>query len=98
MGCIIYVVIGKLQLDDLLLFVDKMHDTFEDILSPFFTSGTLDEMVNLLPDGMTEINIKILETHWMFFIDMRNHLEHYPNYAFPATSVFKTESNCCVTL
>jgi hypothetical protein len=22
---------------------------------------------------------------------MRNHLEHYPNYAFPATSVFKME-------
>jgi hypothetical protein len=91
MGRIIYVVIGTLQLDDLLQFVDKMRDTFEDILNPFFTSGTLDEMVKLLPDGMMESNIKILETCWMFFTDMRNHLEHYPNYAFPSTSVFKTE-------
>jgi hypothetical protein len=51
MGCIIYVVIGKLQLYVLLQFVDKMRDTFEDILNPFFTSGTLDEMVKLLTDG-----------------------------------------------
>lgn len=46
-------------------------------------------MVNLLPDGMTEINKKILEIG--FFSVMRNHLEHYPNIAFPATSVFETE-------
>jgi hypothetical protein len=91
MGRMIHVVIGKLQLDDLLQFVDKMHDTFEDILNPFFTSGTLDEMVKLLPDGMMESNTNILETCWMFFTDMRNHLEHYPNYAFPATSALKTE-------
>ena len=51
MGRIIYVLIGTLQLDELLQFVDKMRDTFEDILNPFFTSGTLDEMVKLLTDG-----------------------------------------------
>jgi hypothetical protein len=72
-GHIIYVVIRKLQSNDLLLFVDKMRDMFEDILNPFF-SGTLDEMVKLLPDGMTESNKKILKTSWMFFSNMRNHL------------------------
>ncbi len=66
MGRIIYTVIGKLQLDNLLQFVDKMQDTFEGILNPFFTSATLDKMVNQLPEGMTESNKKILETHWIF--------------------------------
>ncbi len=97
MGHIIYVVIGKLQLNDLLLFVDKMRDMFEDILNPFF-SGTLDEMVKLLPDGMTESNLKILKTRWMFFSNMRNHLEHYPNYAFPANLCLRQKCNRCITL
>jgi len=45
MGHFIYTVIGKLQLDDLLQLVDKMRDTFEDMLNSFFTSGTLDKVV-----------------------------------------------------
>jgi hypothetical protein len=33
----------------------------------------------------------VIETHWIFFRDMRNHLEYYPNDAFSATFVCKTE-------
>ena len=51
MGRIIYTVIGNSQLDDLLQFVDKMKDTLKGILNPFFTSGTLNKMVKLLPDA-----------------------------------------------
>jgi hypothetical protein len=73
-------------------FLDRMWFTFEDILNPFLTCETLDDMVKHLPKNMMDSTKKVIETHWIFFRDMKNHLEYYPNLAFLATSVFKTEA------
>jgi hypothetical protein len=52
---------------------------------------TFDDMVKHLPKDIMNNTKKVAETRWMFFRDMRNHLQYYPNVAFPATSVFRTE-------
>jgi hypothetical protein len=81
-GCII----GKLESNYLMEFLDRMQLTFEVIMNPYFTCQSLEDMVK---QDMMDSTKKVIETHWIFFRDMRNHLEYYPNVAFLATSVFR---------
>jgi hypothetical protein len=61
-GHIIYTVIGKLEYNYLMEFLDRMWFTFEDILNPFFTCETLDDMVKHLPKDMMGSTKKAIET------------------------------------
>jgi hypothetical protein len=68
-------------MDYLMQFQDRMRSTFEDLLNPFFTSETLDDMVHQLPRDMMDSTRKIFETWCIFFRDIRNYQESLPHLA-----------------
>ncbi len=96
-GRILYTGIGKLEYNYLMEFLDRMQITFEDILSPFFTCETLDDMVKHLLKDMVDSTKKVIETRWIFFRDMRNHLEYYPNVALMLHPCFRKNFKYCTT-
>jgi len=88
-GKIIYCIAASVHPKHIDAFVQKLYDKVDRILRPFFTSTTVEEVLDELPNFMDRAQRQVIATRWPFFARMRQDALGTNNNGFPPSVVFK---------
>jgi hypothetical protein len=89
-GRIIYTVFGECTVEYGDEFTARYFPTLGQLLLPFYTATTTDEVVEALPNDLNKDLVNVVATRWPFFKSVREFALAIPTLGFPATSLFKT--------
>jgi hypothetical protein len=90
-GDIIYIVFGKMHKTYANDLVQHMANKVENLLMPFYSSITVDEMLDQLPNGLSNEKRNSIRSRWPFFNNMRAFCLSSLGVGFPASSLFKSK-------